>query len=175
MTVPDVVTGGLATTAIVVSVGTLIQTALFRSKPHFWVEWAGEAMQINGVVVTICRFGNDGDVPARNVRVTVHGKGIVSDLKYWNQIDKFEDGDRIGFEVPLEPARRGWDAPLADPPRTIYPINMSEPVPRLTDFRKDVEYLRPVVKIKYRGRWRKVKSRAPKPSTLDFMHSGNTC
>jgi hypothetical protein len=175
MSVADVVTGLLAVIAIVVSIGTLIQTAVFRPKPHFWIEWAEEAFQFNGVVVTVCRFGNDGDIPARNVRVTVHGKGIFSDLKYWDQIDKFDDGDRLGFEVPLEPARRGWDAPLSDQPRTIYPIDMDAAAPRLTGFRPGTEYLRPTVKIKYRGRWRKAKSRAPKTSRLSFMHSGNTC
>lgn len=172
-TAQDWVTFVLAALALVVSAGSLIQNHFFRPRPHFEMQWAKEAMEDpSGVVIGICRFWNDGDATARNVRLNVKGKGIVCRIDHWDHWDEFPPGERHGFEVPLEPAVRDW---VSMSEKGILRVE-STPDPALRGRRpKRDEYLRPVVSIKYRGRWRKVTSKAPPIEDLEMVPAGGAC
>lgn len=177
MTVPDTLTAIAAVGALAMSGASLRQSAKQRPQPHFWIEWEKHAFEFNGVLVVVCRFGNDGTDAARNLRVTVKGPGIVCKLKHWDQFDKFPDGERLGFEVPLEPAIRDW-APHGSPAdrgRELLPAGSAQKPTPLGALPLRDEYLRPVVKLKYRGRWRAVRSRAPKATTLEFIGRSAAC
>jgi hypothetical protein len=159
----DWVTSALALAAIVIAGGSLIQNHFFRPRPHFTIEWHDESLEVNGVLATFCRFWNDGDATARNVRVTVEGDGIVCNLPVWDRWDEFEPGKRHGFEVPLEPAVYGFVS-LRD--RAFYapegaPVAVPASASGWAPPRTRTEVLRPVVTIRYRGRWRPITSKAP--------------
>jgi hypothetical protein len=173
----DWVTFGLAALAFLVSAGSLVQNHFFRARPHFTFEWAQESFEYpGGVIVTVCRFWNDGDATARNVRLEIDGAGIVTKVKEWDHWDEFKPGERHGFEVPLESALRDWAAPGAHPRNLdIYPVESTPPPTRPGQLPADRPLIRPVVSIRYRGRWRKVKTKAPDPSRLTLMVASAGC
>lgn len=169
LTAADTLTGVLAVVAIFMSGAALRQNSKFQPRPKIKFEWAGEKYVYNGVMVTVCRIINVGTGAARDMRVTVKGSGIVCKLPDWDQWDKFDEAQRYGFEVPLEPAVRYWSSPGTGRDRDVYePSSMGVTVAPKHKL-KPGEYLRPVVEVRYRGRRRALKSTAPNASTLTSM------
>ncbi|QKJ18956.1 hypothetical protein [Microbacterium hominis] len=169
----DWATAALAVVAILISVGTLLQNAWFRPKPHFEIEWEPLSMVgPNGVLITICRIWNDGDATARNVRLSVEAEGVVCNLKYWEHWHEYEPGKgKHGFEVPLEPVDYGWTSLST---KEMYPTAWTDEQRRYPNHEMQGVFtrekvLRPIVKIRYRGRWRPVSSKAPALSGTPTM------
>lgn len=147
--------------SLVVAIGSLIQNHRFKPRPHFSFEWAGDVFEVNGVLVTLCRVWNDGDAPARNVRLTVNARGVDCKLQAWDWWTEVLPGaEKHGFEVPLEPCEYNWVGPGGM--KSVMPLpGAPDPSRPGQPGRIRTNVLRPVVAVKYRGRWRKAKTKAP--------------
>ncbi|WP_390178104.1 hypothetical protein [Microbacterium sp. MTN4-26] len=174
-TAQDWLTFVMASLAVLVAGAELIQNHFFRQRPHFEFEWADEIFEgPDGMLIGVCRFWNDGDATARNLRLNIEAEGMVCNLKHWDHWDEFRPGERHGFEVPFEPAIRGWGPPGPDLQSTKV-INAVDPKPRtppgqLPSRRRPL--VRPVVSLQYRGKRRPVTTKAPSPESLSLMGGG---
>jgi len=155
----------LAVLALLISLLDVAYTAWARPRPHFAIEWQTPTAGVSvpgDVMVAYCSIWNDGDATARNVRLRVLHPRIECDRPFWERWHEFEPGrDREHLEIPIEASRyRAVSLSERDLVRLDPWPDGVERREFITPWRRD-EVLRPTVELRYRGRLRPVRWKAP--------------